>query len=160
MVNTGLPSSSLSELTDTRDSSLKDLERKQMRGTICSMESSLTSSESSGRKEDNQPMNQNVEPRRSNTNSVELQLIDVHPEHKPWNNVTSSQASGRKRSGSTISEGICVEQAIPKRSTTHKDKNTNQLRKSGFSETFDLNRQYQNDIDSGPKAIDLNCRGV
>lgn len=160
MVNTGLPSSSLSELTETRGSGLKNLERKQMRGTICSMESSLTSSESSGRKEDHQPMNHSGDPQKSNTNSVELQLINIHPEYKPWNNVTSNQASGRKRSGSTISDGICVEQPIPKRSPIHRDKNTNNLRTSGFLETLDLNSQYQNDIDSGPKAIDLNCKGV
>ncbi|KAH7515961.1 hypothetical protein FEM48_Zijuj10G0083800 [Ziziphus jujuba var. spinosa] len=160
MVNSGLPSSSHSELTDRRGSSLKNLERKQMRGTICSMESSLTSSESSGRKEEDQPMDQNGEPHKSNMASVELQLIEVHPEYKPWNNVPSNQASGRKRSGSTISDGICVEQPVPKRSPNHRDKNTNHMRKSGFLETLDLNSQYQNDIDSGPKAIDLNCKGV
>ncbi|XP_015895131.3 myb family transcription factor PHL8 isoform X2 [Ziziphus jujuba] len=160
MVNSGLPSSSHSELTDRRGSSLKNLESKQMRGTICSMESSLTSSESSGRKEEDQPMDQNGEPHKSNMASVELQLIEVHPEYKPWNNVPSNQASGRKRSGSTISDGICVEQPVPKRSPNHRDKNTNHMRKSGFLETLDLNSQYQNDIDSGPKAIDLNCKGV
>nr|POF15777.1 hypothetical protein CFP56_17984 [Quercus suber] len=36
----------------------------------------------------------------------------------------------------------------------------NQLRKSGLLGTLDLNSQYQNDIDSGPKAIDLNCKGM
>ena len=34
------------------------------------------------------------------------------------------------------------------------------LRKSGLLGTLDLNSQYQNDIDSGPKAIDLNCKGM
>lgn len=160
MVNTGVPSSSHSELTDRSGLSLKNLERKQMRGTICSMESSLTSSESSGRKEENQPMNQNGDPQKSKAASVELQLIDVHPEYKPWNNAPNNQASGRKRSGSTISDGICVEQPIPKRSPNHRERNTNHFRKSGFLETLDLNSQYQNDIDSGSKAIDLNCKGV
>lgn len=161
MVNSGCPSSSFSELTETRDLSIEEgMERKQMRGTICSMESSLTSSESSGRKEEKKPMDNNGHPQKSNTNSVELQLMEVHPEHKPWNKATNNQVSGKKRNGSTISDGICVEQPVSKRSPSHTDRNSNHLRKSGLLGTFDLNSQYQNDIDSGPKAIDLNCKGI
>ncbi|XP_062111586.1 myb family transcription factor PHL8-like isoform X2 [Humulus lupulus] len=157
MVNNGCPSSSFSEITETRDLSLEEgIERKQMRGTMCSVESSLTSSESSGRKEEKKPMDNNGDPQKSNTNSIELQLMEVHPEKNPWNNATSNQVSGRKRNGSTISDGISVEQRISKRSPSHIDTNSNHLRKSGLLGTFDLNSQYQNDIDSGPKAIDLN----
>ncbi|PON58332.1 Octamer-binding transcription factor [Parasponia andersonii] len=161
MVNNGCPASSFSELTETRDLSLEEgIERKQMRGTICSMESSLTSSESSGRKEEKKPMENNGDPQKSNTNSVELQLMEVHPQHKPWNNATGNQVGGRKRNGSTLTDGICVEQPISKRSPSHVDKNSNHLRKFGLLGTLDLNSKYQNDIDSGPKAIDLNCKGI
>ncbi|KAM6547346.1 hypothetical protein CsatB_019022 [Cannabis sativa] len=156
MVNNGCPSSSFSEITETRDLSLEGIERKQMRGTMCSMESSLTSSESSGREEEKKPMDNNGDPQKSSTNTIELQLMEVHPEHNLRNNATSNQVSGRKRNGGTMSDGISVEQPNSKRSPTHLDKNSNHLRKYGLVGTFDLNSQYQNDIDSGPKAIDLN----
>lgn len=149
MVNNGCRSSSFSELTETGTPTLKDIERKQIRGTICSMESSLTSSESSGRKEE-----------KSNPTCVELPLMEIHPEVKPLDNVTGNQKHGigRKRSiSSSISDGICVEQPISKRpSATQRDKSGNHLRLV----TIDLNCNYQNDIDSGPKALDLNCKGI
>ncbi|KAL6186840.1 hypothetical protein ACLB2K_042959 [Fragaria x ananassa] len=138
MVNTGCPTSSFSELTETRTPTLKDI--KHIRDTICSMESSLTSSESSGRKEE-----------KFKTTCVELPLMEIHPEVKPLNNVTSNQnhGIGRKRSiSSSISDGICVEQPVAKRSSaTQRDKSGNHLRLV----TIDLNSKYQNDIDSGPK---------
>uniref|UniRef100_A0A5B6ZSB1 HTH myb-type domain-containing protein n=1 Tax=Davidia involucrata TaxID=16924 RepID=A0A5B6ZSB1_DAVIN len=140
MVDTGCPSSSLSVLTEIGGSSLKDTERKPMKGTGSSLESSLTSSESSGKKEE-----------KCDKNSVVLSLMDMHLVDK----------SGRKRSGSFDSDGNCAEQQpCGKRSSTHKQKNGDQLRKLGLLETFDLNRQYMNDFDSGPKAIDLNCKGM
>ncbi|KAL6190068.1 hypothetical protein ACLB2K_036468 [Fragaria x ananassa] len=149
MVNTGCPSFSFSELTETRTPTLKDIERKHIRDTICSMESSLTSSESSGRKEE-----------KFKTTCVELPLMEIHPEVKPLNNVTSNQnhGIGRKRSiSSSISDGICVEQPVAKRSSaTQRDKSGNHLRLV----TIDLNSKYQNDIDSGPKVLDLNCKGI
>lgn len=167
MVNTGCQSSSFSELTEARELSLEVIERKSMRRTICSMESSLTSSESSGRKEEEKrPMNSNDcegnddddHQKSNNTNSVELPLMDVHPQHKPWNSETSN---GRKRSGNTISDGVCVEQPISKRSQNHVEKSNDHLRTSGFLPgTIDLNSQYQNDFETGPKAIDLNCKGI
>ena len=167
MVNTGCQSSSLSELTEARELSLEVIEGKQMRSAICSMESSLTSSESSGRKEEKRPMNVNDrvgggggddDPQKSNnTNTVELALMEAHPEHKTWN----INSSGRKRSGSNISDGICVEQPVSKISQNHVEKSSGHLRTSGFLiGTIDLNCQYPNDIDSGPKAIDLNCKGI
>ncbi|KAG2707151.1 hypothetical protein I3760_05G134900 [Carya illinoinensis] len=160
MVNTGCPSSSVSELTETGDLSLKDVGRKQVRGTICSMESSLTSSESSGRKEEKRPMKDSGDPQMSNTTALELSLMDLHPEDKPRSTDASNQGSGRKRSGSAISDGICVEQPVSKRSPTLRDKSGNPLRKSGLLEKLDLNSHYQHDIESGPKAIDLNSQGI
>ncbi|CAN6550527.1 unnamed protein product [Malus baccata var. baccata] len=151
MVNNGCPSSSFSELTETGTSTLKDVERKQMRG---SMDSSLTSSESSGRKEEKLPKN-------SNATCVELPLMGIHPDDKAWNNSASNHVFGRKRSSSPISDGVSVKQPVAKRTQTQRDKGGNHLRKSGLLATFDLNSKYQSDnIDSGPKVIDLNCKGI
>ncbi|KAK4841633.1 hypothetical protein QYF36_007773 [Acer negundo] len=164
MVNVGCPSSSYSELTEAGPSSCKNVERKQMRSTICSMESSLTSSESSGRQEEKIPMDDDTgDTHKSNQIFVELPLMDIHPEDKPRNGGSSSnQASGRKRSGSTISDGFCDGQPLAKRLDIHDEKSSgDQLRNSGKLCTFDLNSQYQNDSESsGSKAIDLNCKGL
>ncbi|XWS64253.1 hypothetical protein CRYUN_Cryun06bG0170400 [Craigia yunnanensis] len=157
MVNTGCTNSSFSELTEVGGSSLKEIERKPMGGTICSMESSLTSSESSGRKDKEPPKNENICTRKSNT-SVELSLMDVHPEKKPLISGSNNQANGKKRSGSNISDGICVEQPLAKRLELPEEETGSRLRKSGLLGSFDLNSQCHNEIESGPKAIDLNCR--
>ncbi|XWS23182.1 hypothetical protein CRYUN_Cryun29cG0099100 [Craigia yunnanensis] len=154
MVNSGCTSFSFSELTEVGGSSLKEIERKPMRGTICSMESSLTSSESCGRKDEEAPKDDNINTRKSNT-SVELSLMDIHP--KPLISGSSNQANGKKRSGSNISDGICVEQPLAKRLEPPEEETGSRLRKSGTLGSFDLNSQYHNDIESGPKAIDLNC---
>ncbi|XP_021890536.1 myb family transcription factor PHL8-like isoform X2 [Carica papaya] len=149
MVNTGCPSSSFSELTEVGDSIMKDVNQKGTRGTICSMESSLTSSESSGG-------NDNGGPSKVNT-CLELPLMAIHPEKKPWSGDSSNQAVGRKRSCSTISDGICVEQPLSKMLEIHQEKRNDQLGNSGFLGTLDLNSQYHlNDSEQGPKAIDLN----
>ncbi|XP_054823582.1 myb family transcription factor PHL8-like isoform X1 [Prosopis cineraria] len=144
IINNGCPSSPISELTETGVISLKDGgERKQSRGTMCSLESSLTSSESSETKEE--------EPQKSNRTSVELQLMTVHPEDdKELNADSKNQACGRKRSGTTDSDGYCVDQPITKRCG-------NQSRKLESSELLDLNSQYHSDTDSDSKTIDLNC---
>ncbi|KAG6763918.1 hypothetical protein POTOM_031365 [Populus tomentosa] len=128
MVNSGCPSSSISELTETGGSILKDIERAQMRNTVCSMESSLTSSESSGRKEDMQKENEIHDTNKSNTASVELPLMDIHPQENLLDNGSSNQ--GKKRSGSIISDGVSVEKPLARRL-----KNGDQLRLG----TFDLN---------------------
>lgn len=148
MVDTGCPSSSFSELTEIRGSTLKDNQRKPMRGTGCSLESSLTSSESSGRKEDKQPKNDTGETDNNRCTSMAPSSMEILP--------GDTQAGGRKRSGSTISDGNCVEQPTGKRSPT--GRSGDRLRKTGVPETLDLNTQYEIDIDSGPKAIDLNCK--
>ncbi|CAK9136332.1 unnamed protein product [Ilex paraguariensis] len=146
MVDTGCPSSSLSVLTEIGGSSSKDTDKKHLRGYKCSLESSLTSSESSGRKEETQL---NHETDKCNENSVVLSLMEMHSGEK---GCSSNEACGRKRRGSIISDGNCVEQAYAKRSSEHSEKNGGQLRKSGLLGTLDLN--------TGPITIDLNCKGV
>jgi SHAQKYF class myb-like DNA-binding protein len=121
MVNSGCQSSSLaSELTEAGGgSNIEATERKQMRS---SMESSLTSSESSGRnEEEKQLMNENGETCKWNT-YLELSLMN-------------SSISGKKR---IVPDSICVEQELRKRSVLP-DKNCNKLKTSGLLERFDLN---------------------
>lgn len=159
MVNMGCPSSSVSELTEAGTSSLKDVERKQIRSTICSTESSLTSSESSGR-----PVNEigDTDTRKSNKTTAELPLMDIHihPQDNPCKGRSSNQASGRKRRESTISDGFCDEQQTAKRLATQNEKCDDRLRNTGLVGRFDLNSRYQNESESGSKAIDLNCKGL
>ncbi|KAK7362334.1 hypothetical protein VNO77_04444 [Canavalia gladiata] len=141
-INNACPSSPISELTETRGLSLNCGERKQDRGTMCSLESSLTSSESSGTKEEAE------NPQKSNSVSVELPLMIIHPEDKASKGDSSDGASGRKRSAALDSDGSSVDQPCGKR--------CDKLRKSELSELLDLNSQYQRDIDSSVKEIDLN----
>uniref|UniRef100_A0A2P2JL65 Uncharacterized protein MANES_05G101800 n=2 Tax=Rhizophora mucronata TaxID=61149 RepID=A0A2P2JL65_RHIMU len=152
MVNTGCPSSAISELTETGDSSLNKIEKKRIRSTVCSMESSLTSSESSGRKEDMQQKNEIGGTNKTNTTFVELALMEIPPAKEALH--SNSCYQGKKRSGSTISDDICVEQPLVKRS-----KLVDRLEGAALPVTFDLNSQYPNDTESGSKAIDLNCKG-
>lgn len=114
MVDNGCPSS-LSVLTELEDSSLKKNLEKNPR-TKNSSESSLTSSESwGGHKNDHRV----------------LSLMEMKP----------ADRSGRKRSGSTVSDGSCQGKRFQK-----------------GSNKFDLNSLYVNDFDfeSRTNTIDLN----
>ncbi|XP_057950138.1 myb family transcription factor PHL8-like isoform X2 [Malania oleifera] len=160
MVNSGCHTSSISELTEALDYSLKDIEKDPVKGTGYSMESSITSSESSGRREEKQLTLENGDTQECIRTSIALPLVDIHLGHdQPWKRGSCNQANGRKRSGSTVSDGVCVEQAPSKRSPIHRDRIENPSRKLDRSETLDLNNQYQNEMDSGAEAIDLNCKG-
>ncbi|XP_061370904.1 myb family transcription factor PHL8-like [Gastrolobium bilobum] len=148
IINNACPSSPISELTETRGFSLNCGERKQNRGTMCSLESSLTSSESSGSKEEKRHMDEAENLQKSNSISFELPLMVTHPEDKAFKGDTSDVESGRKIRAD--SDGGCVDQPSGKRFC-------NKLRKSELSEMLDLNSHYQRDIDSSSKEIDLNC---
>ncbi|CAL0312235.1 unnamed protein product [Lupinus luteus] len=141
IMNKGCPSSPISELTETRGFSLNCGERKQNGGTMCSMESSLTSSEMEEEEE--------KQPQKSNTNSVELSLMAFHTEDDKGSKVDNG-ASGRKRNAAIDSDGSCVDQPSGKRCF-------NKLRKLEMLEMIDLNSQYQKDFDTSSKEIDLNC---
>ncbi|XP_014506890.1 myb family transcription factor PHL8 [Vigna radiata var. radiata] len=147
IINNACPTSPISELTETRGLSLNCGEMKQERGTMCSLESSLTSSESSGRTEVRQPLDEAEKPQKTNDISVELPLMEIHPEGTAFKGYTSE---GRKRSAATDSYGCCVDQPCEK-------KCGNKLRKCELSDMLELNSQYQRDIDSSVKEIDLNC---
>ncbi|WCJ21290.1 Homeodomain-like superfamily protein [Euphorbia peplus] len=133
MVNNGCQSSPISELTEIELSSLDEAERKQM---TCSVESSLTSSESSGRRENKQSKNETGGIKFSKTASTELPLMYVYPR------------TDQAEKDINTTHGLPGEQPSAKRSKT-----TGKLR------IFDLNRQYQNDFESNSKAIDLNRNG-
>ncbi|KAI9111832.1 hypothetical protein K1719_017522 [Acacia pycnantha] len=132
MINNAVPSSPISELTETRGLSSKDGKRKQSRGIMCSLESSLTSSESSGIKEDKkQPIDETGDLQKSNsTTSVELPLMAFRSVDE--NGDASDESSGRRRSGGANYDGeTCA----------------SKQRKIELSEMLDLNRQYPSDID-------------
>lgn len=132
-INNACPSSPISELTETRGLSLNFGERKQNRGTMCSLSSSLTSSESSERKEEKQIINEAENTPNYNSVSFELPLMAIG-------------ASARKRSAFTDSDCGCVDQPDGKK-----------LKESEVSQMLDLNSKYEREIDSSSLEIDLNC---
>lgn len=152
MVDNGCPSSSLSILTEPRGSTLRDSENKPLRGTRCSLESSLTSSESSGRKENEHRKHETDDiTNNSNENSVVLSLMEMH-------SGSIERVDARKRSESNLFEGDSVEQPLWKRSRANRS--PEQLRKFDFLGTFDLNSHCSNYMDSSSKEIDLNRKEV
>lgn len=154
MVDMGCLSSSMSVLTEKEGSVTKETEKKQLRtGTGCSLESSFTSSESSGRMEYTLAKQEAEETHKLRGNSVELSLMEMRPAH-----ASNDQASGRKRSQSTISENNSVEKPSDKifKASTYDEK----FKKYGFLKNMDLNAKCLNDFDTGPKVIDLNSNGV
>ncbi|XP_019434082.1 PREDICTED: myb family transcription factor PHL8-like [Lupinus angustifolius] len=125
-INMACPSSSISELTETRGFNLNCGERNKNRGTMCSMESSLTYCESS-EGEENQILYHELEKvQKSNTATVEFPLLAIQVED------TRDGASEKKRSAETDSDGGCVDQPSEKRCC-------NKLRKSEMLEIIDLN---------------------
>ncbi|AES89913.2 putative sterol 14-alpha-demethylase transcription factor MYB-HB-like family [Medicago truncatula] len=150
IINNACPSSPLSELTETRGFSLNFGERKQNRGTMCSLESSLTSSESSERKEEKQTINEAENTPNYNSISVELPLMAIESEGRTFRTNANDGGSGRKRSATIDLDGRCVDQ--PDGKICGK-----KPRKSEFSQMLDLNSKYERDIDSSSLEIDLNC---
>ncbi|CAO2828777.1 unnamed protein product [Amaranthus hypochondriacus] len=119
-------SSSFSGLTDATDLSCT------MRYTGCSNESSLTSSESSGRRDEEFE-------KGSHENCMFIRpLLD---------DSRTQELGSRKRSRNTVYENNWVEQTGSKKS------------KFGLLETIDLNSQCGNDLDLGSRQpIDLNSK--
>ncbi|CAI8617499.1 unnamed protein product [Vicia faba] len=140
-INNACPSSPISELTETRGLSLNFLERKQNRGTMCSLSSSLTSSESSERKEEKQTINEAENTPNYNSVSFELPLMDI---------ATNDGAGRRKRSSVTDFDCGCVDQPDGKRCGK-------KSKESELSQMLDLNSKYEREIESSSLEIDLNC---
>ncbi|CAL0313651.1 unnamed protein product [Lupinus luteus] len=125
-INMTCPSSPKSELTETRGFNLSTGERKQNRVTMCSMESSLTYSESSEGEENQILYYESEKVQKSNTDSVKFPLLAIQLED------TRGGASEKKRRAETDSDGSCVDQPSEKRCC-------NKLRKSEMLEIIDLN---------------------
>ncbi|KAL3511115.1 hypothetical protein ACH5RR_030516 [Cinchona calisaya] len=140
MVDIGFPTSSLSALTEIEGSILKDTQNTQLAGNGSSLESSLTSSESSGRKEQTQSMHETDETDKCSRKNFLLSLMEMQPGQ---NSGSNNQATETKRTRGNIS----VEKPFAKRFQSQRsDERTGKL---GFLETLDLN-------DSGPETLDLN----
>ncbi|CAK8536722.1 unnamed protein product [Lathyrus sativus] len=163
MINNTCPSSSISELTESRGLSLECGERKRKNGTMCSLESSLTSSESSERREE-----KNLE--NFDTNSLEL------PIRKEHSNVTSCPClmSVIKSDGNKLKKADTNSLELPIRKEHSNvtscpclmsviESDGNKLKKAKLSEMLDLNGQFQNEMDSSQSTdsktllLDLNC---
>jgi hypothetical protein len=162
MVNNACPSSPFSELTESRGLSSNCGKRKQNNGTMCSLESSLTSSESSERKEDKNSIEEIVEFKNSNT----ISLMAMHSEDKSVScpmsvsvassDDSSNEANGRKRDAETkFDTSNYVEES------SNRKRCGNKLKKAKLSEEMlDLNRKCQNDMESTSSKtllLDLNC---
>ncbi|XP_043703364.1 myb family transcription factor PHL8-like isoform X2 [Telopea speciosissima] len=161
MVDSRRSSPPLSELTETCGLSSQNLRKRPMRCIDCSMDSSLTSSGSSARK-DGKAQNVgdgdipgSIEP------SVLLPLAstEMNPDGCNTRDTRSSDhLVDQKGSGSTFSDGNCVGQAASQRSPTHKERSGNGLREFRLAKELDLNSLYQSEMDSSCHELDLNCK--
>ncbi|KAL7132830.1 hypothetical protein ABFS83_12G100900 [Erythranthe nasuta] len=141
MVDSTCPSSSFSVLTDSGGSLLKDEGDKLLGHNGYSLESSLTSSDSSAMKEETQTTQElgksYITINKGKRNSAMLSLMEMNPAK---NSESENQARNVKRSKSTTADEI-----------NHREK-------------FNCDKQVQrfnlNDFDSGPKVIDLNRNGL
>lgn len=155
MVSSGCPGSPFSELTELGSSDLNDAARKQLKG-ICSVESSLTSSESSGRNEEKPKGNEHGKMHNFSPTSIELRLSNIRPEEVPSQNICN-KTTGRKRCASSGSDDNSL---IAEQSSKSSPRTSYKQKKCGLPVTLDLNSQYQADFDPGPKSIDLNFQGI
>jgi len=164
MINNACPSSPISDLTESRGLSLNYDERKQDYGTsLCSLESSLTSSEISERREEKHSIEEIGDFKNTTALSLELPLMAMHSEEKllscPMSvsvlrsDDSSNEANVRKRNEDTKFDGSYVE------NSSYRKRCGNKLKKAKLSEKFDLNSQCQNDMDStsSKMLLDLNC---
>ncbi|XP_059308578.1 myb family transcription factor PHL8-like [Lycium ferocissimum] len=140
MANKCCPSSSLSEVTKIDRSISKydgsisnEIGRKQSKaGTVCSVESSLTSSESLGTIKESRAKHDIEETGTWKRNSSTLPMVKMNQEKE---------------------SDLYTEVKERKRSRTNE-----QFNKLEFLETIDLNTKCLNDCDTCPKAIDFISR--
>lgn len=148
MINNVCPSSSISELSESRGLSLECGKRKPKNGTMCSLESSLTSSESSNRKEEKNSMEEIGDFKNFDTDSLELPL---------------STKRSKVLSVSCQCSCLMSSSVIEPDESSNGRRCGNKLKKGKLSEMLDLNSQFQNDMDSSHSTsskallLDLNC---
>ncbi|XP_021842981.1 myb family transcription factor PHL8 isoform X2 [Spinacia oleracea] len=145
-------SSSFSGLTEVTDLSLE--QKQTMRHTGYSVESSLTSSESSGRREEEKETKRENEEITTDDKGSQENCVFILPLLELDQSRTKVGPGSRKRMSN------CVEQTGSKKSSCNG--NGNGLRKFGVLETFDLNSSSQcenNELDFGLRQpIDLNSK--
>ncbi|XP_073021528.1 myb family transcription factor PHL8-like [Primulina eburnea] len=125
----GCQSSSISFLTQSEGLYPRNASRKPLVHNRSSLESSVTSSESSDRMEGTHCKVENGKTDKGKRNSVELLLMEMHPKDKSG---SSNECSSKKRSRTKTTEHDLL---------------------------IDLNCKSLNSFDSGIEAIDLNCQG-
>ncbi|KAL0421073.1 UNVERIFIED_CONTAM: Myb family transcription factor PHL8 [Sesamum latifolium] len=163
MVDSGCPSSPFSVLTESDGSMLKDASNKLLGRNGYSIESSLTSSESSDRKEETQTKHDIEEnykhgddkANKGKRNSVVLSLMEMHPAE---NSGAENQTSNIKKIKRAVDEVMHREQYISEKSTVQNS--DEEVQRFGSLANIDLNCKSLNDFDSGPKVIDLNLDGL
>ncbi|XP_011070990.1 myb family transcription factor PHL8 [Sesamum indicum] len=145
MVDSGCPSSSFSVLTESESSMLEHERNKLFGRNGCSHESSLTSSESSWRQDETEPQHEvgenckheNVKMNNETAKSIELSLMEMHPVEKGPSEI---QATNNEKSGARSS--------------------SQQVNRISWFKDIDLNCKSMTDFGSGPRAIDLNDKGL
>ncbi|XP_043687225.1 myb family transcription factor PHL8-like isoform X2 [Telopea speciosissima] len=158
MVDSRCPSPpSLSGLTETGYLFSPQSSRKRpMRCIDCSMDSSLTSSESSARKDANLQKEEDGDVHGSKEPSVLLPSMEMNTDGHETR--SDDQIGEQKRTGSTISDDNCVDQPSTKRLSTHKERPSKSFREFRLPQEFDLNSQYLGEMDSNCHELDLNCK--
>lgn len=141
LVDTGCNSSSLSVLTDIEGSLFRDSEIKQFQRNGYSPESSQTSSESSGRKDEDHKKAEINSHEKWRKDCVVLSLMEMHPTQE---NQKNSHGNGMKRSlDSSVDQQNSGQES---RKRYHPVSGNNQeVEMFNFMEPLDLNSNCLND---------------
>ncbi|KZV24681.1 hypothetical protein F511_36890 [Dorcoceras hygrometricum] len=128
--HSGSQSSSISFLTQSQGlDNPRNANRKRLVHNRSSLESSVTSSDISERMEETHFKVEDGETNQGKTSSIELSLMEMHPTDK---NRSTNERNSKKRSRINSDEHHLL---------------------------IDLNYKSLNTFDTGPEAIDLNCKG-
>ncbi|XP_042485655.1 myb family transcription factor PHL8-like isoform X2 [Macadamia integrifolia] len=162
LVNSRCPSPpSLSGLTEIGGSLSPQSSRKRpIRCIDCSMDSSLTSSESSASKDEKLQKVEDGDVHGSKEPSVLLPSMKMNTDgHNVVSTGSDDQLGEQKRTGSTISDDNYVDQpSTTKRLSTHKERPSKSFGELRLPREFDLNSQYLGEMDSSCHDLDLNCK--
>ncbi|XP_058083321.1 myb family transcription factor PHL8-like isoform X2 [Magnolia sinica] len=159
MVDVECPSSSFSELTEMSEVRLqgKRCIPHQSQFTECSMDSCLTSSESSERKDEKlQKFQANWKDDTEHRPTSTLPSTEINPnKSSPRKIRVSHRAVGDKRTHNNISGDDWIDQSST--GPPHQENSDEQSKKLRILEELDLNSKYQCEFDSSRQELDLNC---
>lgn len=162
------PSSSLSELTEMSDLQMQKQGTRpagncflphQPQLTDSSMDSCLTSSESSERKDEKlQSSHVNSAYDAERSGACALKPIEINSNNNNLSKIhLSNRASGGKRTRrSDSSDDTGTEKQISE-PLPYQENFDNHLKRFRLSGDIDLNSQYQSEMDVGGQKLDLNC---